>query len=165
MFQMFNKCYGPQCVSQLYIYIVEHGEMCLWGTIVNKLSSLTGLSWGERKPTLFAHAIYKPCKKQSLIESTCTFTDMKHCDICLKIQSLDFSLLNILGKLSILKIKIQSMNKLPQNVYNCNSFLSLERSNEIDYIVLRVNIRLLGKANTCIFTFISSISNIPHSAN
>ena len=64
VFQMFNKCYEPQCVSQMYIYIVEHRKMCLQGTIVNKLSSLTGLSWGE-KTTLVAHAIYKPCKKET----------------------------------------------------------------------------------------------------
>lgn len=68
MFQMFNKCYEPECASQMYIYIVEHHRMCLEGTIVNKLSNLTGLSWGK-KTTLVAHAVYKPCKKHSLIET------------------------------------------------------------------------------------------------
>ena len=29
MFQMFNKCYEPECVSQMCIYIVERHGMCL----------------------------------------------------------------------------------------------------------------------------------------
>ena len=65
---MFNKCYEPECVSQMYIYIVEYHRMCLQGAIVNKLSSLTGLSWGK-KTTLVANAVYKPYEKHSLIES------------------------------------------------------------------------------------------------
>lgn len=52
IFQMFNKCYEPECVSQMYIYIIEHCRMCLQGTIINKLSSLTELSWGKKQPLL-----------------------------------------------------------------------------------------------------------------
>lgn len=138
-FRCLSNVTSQSCVSQMYIYTVEHHRMCLQGAIVNKLSSLTGLSWGNTN---------NPCCKCRLQTLWETFTNrinwavLKHGVWCYLFRSpkLRFFFYLAFGK-AIFKVKNQSSNKLPQNVYNCYCVFLLFKNLLSAYMILRVNIR------------------------
>lgn len=67
---------------------------------------------------------------------------MEYGAICLEVQSLGvfFFFYLAFGK-AIFKVKNQSSNKLPQNVYNCYCVFLLFKNLLSAYKILRVNIR------------------------